>query len=687
MTSGKLGLPHSNTNRPEEVAWIKAHPAIRRTAYGVLILITLASAFLAITRGGMGPAIISIVVVVVLCLVVLGLIWIAERKEKLWQWVGAILIITALTAIVALFLTILIYIGTGYPVWLDVWFGPALTVDAPKEVKVSKTDVQSGGFDLITTGAISSTSAATKAKVSPVNVVRHDDGSFEVLSESKGPSVRQDENKTSGLGLIRDRRSPGMIAPIATYERQIQWDKNVYKDVTMEVEVSSRGGGKYHSTTREDGQLGAATINGLFSNEFYEYKITALRKGRRSLPVTGCFATPLDFYVDNPQPYWAGYITYYSAERECDGKIQADNGSIIYEAPQYYEEATNYRIKHGPGVARWIYNGEIRDSKPTWNGTLYADPVDCVGNECGSKCELFNGVGTCNLFFKFVSVNGMLYGGAQSYYHGTINLTGSPSRSLGPVGYSFKVGDLEAVDTDYSDVYSGDWENNDVKRIANANLSSISGFRTGALFEGKVVENSSCFLAVFPSGAVVGAGVRATCASFEVGEYRGNKDPYNGFQVDLTEGSPVYLYRSGVTTVLSPPMDSDTNSCVKSYEFGLTSNAEWPLKCSTDDGRQCTIRNNAIDTELRFSVSSGNLPNIQFLTTESGGKDDFVSIDGKPYDVAPRSSKDAQLSSMAMLAQMCSGKMLKTNFYPDSVALNDLCTTAAVAFARLLTCR
>lgn len=635
----------------------------------------------------MGPAIISIVVVVVLCLVVLGLVWIAERKEKLWQWVGAVLIISALAGIVALFLTILIYIGTGYPVWLDVWFGPPITVDAPKGVKVSSSGAGSQNSDPVTTASISAAAAATKPKDSPVNVVRHDDGSFEVLTESKGPSVRQDEDKNNGLGLIRDRRSKGMIAPIATYERQILWDKNVFKDVAMEVEVSSREGGNFHTTKRAEGQLGTVTIDGLLSNELYDYKITAIRKGRRSLPFTGCFATPLDYYVDSPQPHWAGYITYYSAERECDGTIHADNGSIIYEALQYYDETPDYRKDHGPGVARWIYNGEIKASQPTWNGTLYADPVDCVGDQCGSRCELSNGVGTCDLFFRFVEVDGTLYGGAQSHYEGTINLPGSLSRSLGPVGYSFKVGDLEAVDVEYSDVYSGDWEHNDVKLIKDAKLSSISGFRTGALLEGKEVTNTDCLLAVFPSNPVVGAGVRATCGSLELGEYRGNNDPYNGFRVDLTQGSPVYLFRSGVTTVLSPPMDSDTETCVKGFGFGVPPTADWPIQCSTDDGRQCKIRNSAIDTEFRFSVSPGNLPSIQFLTTETGGKDNFVTIDNKRYDFAPRSKKDAQLSSVAMLAQMCSGKMLKTKFYPDSASLDNFCATAAVAFARLLTCR
>ncbi|WP_338893847.1 hypothetical protein [Sinorhizobium meliloti] len=677
---------HPSGVRPEDEAWIKAHPAIRRAAYGVLILITLASAFLSIARGSMGPAIISIVVVISLCLVVLGLVWIAERKEWLWQLVGGVLVTAVLAGIVTLFLAILVYIGTGYPAWLDVWFGPAVQVDAPEGVGVGGADDIIKAKDPRPGMTLASTSAGSK-ETPPRNVIRHDDGSFEVLTESKGDSVRE-EPTSQGIGLKRARRSSQMIAPIATYERQITWSKSAYEDVTIEVEVTGRGGDKYQVTVQEPSQSGSARFTGLLSNEMYDYKVTAIRKGRRSPTVNGCFATPLDFYVDDPQPHFPGFITYYSAERDCDGKIEADDGTIIYEALQYWEE----KPKRSNGVARWIYVGEIRDSLPTWNGTLHADPIDCLGDACGSTCTLSKGIGDCELFLDFVAVSrsdgkNALYGPAKSQYRGSIIVSESGDRRLGPVRYSFKIGDLEAVDRDYSDVYSGDWEHNDIAVIKNATFADLNSFRTGALLSGKEVVESDCLVAVFPHDPVVGAGFRGTCGSFEVGEFRGKQDPFNGFRLDLSEGSPVRLFRNGVTTVLSPPSGLDAASCFKSHQFDINASTEWPLACEGGGSRLCNIRSKKVDVEFQISAAEGKLPSVQFLHTETAGKDNSVLVDGTRFAFAPRSSKDAPLSSLAMMAQFCSGKELKTNYYEDTVPLTDFCPTAAVAFARLVTCK
>jgi hypothetical protein len=674
--------------RPEDLAWSRAHPLMRQIAYGVMLLLSLSSTLLGIWRGRLGAVIISIVVVVALSLVILGLVWIADRKERFWKLTGNTLITAALGGIVTLFLVILFYIGTGYPVWLDVWFGNPINVPPPNEVSIS--DASSPSPILSASGSLVLAAAMDAVAQPPSrNVIREDDGSFKVVTTNLGSS-NQSEDTQNGIGLVRDRRSRAMIAPIASYERKVSWNKNVSSDAEMEVQVKRRGSEQVDLIV-VPARDGFAKIADLRSNEYYEYRVTQIRKGRRSSAVTGCFATPLDFYPDNPQHFFPQYITYYSAERNCEGNISSSNGEIVFEALQYYEMNDKERLRNGAGVARWIYKGTISNGKPTWNGTYYADPLECIGDECGVTCDFSSpggneGHGKCRIFFGFLSIMQTLYGGKQSTYIGSILATESGNRKIGPVRYDFGVGALEAVDTDYTDVYKGDFRRNDIQRIKDSKLADLNAFRDGALLRGKEVLAGDCLLSMIPQAGLSGTAVMSSCHSLELGEYRGQRDQFNGIELQFEPGSSVWLTRSGKKSLLPRPVVSGATECLAKEQFAIRIAPEWDLDCEGGDGRSCTIMNSATDTNFRLSIEDGSLPSVLFSTSAVTKADGAIHVDEQAYDFAAPSSKDAGISGLAMAAQFCAGKSMKTPKYGDVVALDGFCPTLAVGFARLVNC-
>ncbi|MDX0985791.1 hypothetical protein GOL22_27210 [Sinorhizobium medicae] len=673
-------------NPDQDKAWSKAHPTIRRLAYGVLILLSLSSILLGTYRGRLGAVIISIAVIVSLFLVVTGLLWIADRRGKYWQWLGIFLITPLLAGTALLFLTILFYIGSGYPAWLDVWFGPGITVDAPGGIGVSgsKTDSDAAGKETIGQTRSSSEISSVKYK----NVVREDDGSFTVLTESRGLSVVE-ERQDGGIGLIRSRRSPSMIAPVATYSRKIKWDKSTLQDTGIEVQLRERGSKEVTTIVRPSSD-GFAEFTDLLSNRYYDYWVTAIRKGRRSTSITGCFATPLDYYVDEPQEYWANFITYYSSERDCQGRISDPNGTIVYEVLEYFDTLPAKRIEYGQGAARWIYRGEIRDSRPTFNGVLYADTLDCVGERCGTSCKFESngngeGEGVCRIFFDAITVQNRFYFGKRSSFEGSVRVGTSTGRALGPIYYQFKEGTLEAADTDYTDVYYGDWDQDRVHMVENTSLHQMTGFRRGALLADKKVVTEDCFLAaVSTSMDAPASGFRATCSSLELGEYRGNNDPYNGIKLTFSPGAPAFHFKDGNRIALTRSTSVEAGSCLTDM-FGQRFTSDWELKC--DEDRTCRIDSRKVDTGFTLSFQDGKLPNVTFRAPSQSDGTHAILIDGKRFDFAPSQSPDAPLSGLAVLAQFCAGKEFKSPRYPDRVSLQGFCAAAAVAFTRMVNCR
>jgi hypothetical protein len=107
-------------------------PGLTRYAQGVLLLFSIASVIKAWSGGALGTIILIVVVVIGFAIATLGFERLSKNQDPFYSYMGKFLTSVTLIAVTILFLTVLIYIGTGHPVWLDRFFPQSTTVASLK---------------------------------------------------------------------------------------------------------------------------------------------------------------------------------------------------------------------------------------------------------------------------------------------------------------------------------------------------------------------------------------------------------------------------------------------------------------------------------------------------------------------------------------------------------------------------
>ncbi|TPM13492.1 fibronectin type III domain-containing protein [Mesorhizobium sp. B2-3-5] len=122
---------------PESViAAAKTSKKISRYAQGALLLFAIASVIAGWSGNKLSTIILTVVVVFGFMIALLGFQRLATAKDGYYSKLAIALTSVVLVLIVALFGTVLIYLGTGYPPWLDRFFGyetapaPSASIDA-----------------------------------------------------------------------------------------------------------------------------------------------------------------------------------------------------------------------------------------------------------------------------------------------------------------------------------------------------------------------------------------------------------------------------------------------------------------------------------------------------------------------------------------------------------------------------
>jgi hypothetical protein len=112
---------------------LKQYPQnFARIANGVLLLFAIASVIAGWGRSDLGTFILIAAVVFGFALGVLGFERLARARSVFYARLGMVLITLTLGAILSLFVTVLVYVGTGSPIWLDTFFHPGPPAAAPK---------------------------------------------------------------------------------------------------------------------------------------------------------------------------------------------------------------------------------------------------------------------------------------------------------------------------------------------------------------------------------------------------------------------------------------------------------------------------------------------------------------------------------------------------------------------------
>ena len=101
----------------------KAPQQIARYAQGALLLFAVASIVAGWSGNTLATVVLTAVIVMGFMVALLGFERLARARNGHYARLAIILITVVLVAVLALFITILVYIGSGYPVWLDTFFG------------------------------------------------------------------------------------------------------------------------------------------------------------------------------------------------------------------------------------------------------------------------------------------------------------------------------------------------------------------------------------------------------------------------------------------------------------------------------------------------------------------------------------------------------------------------------------
>ena len=511
--------------------WTRAPKTISGWGYSALVLLSVAATGVSLFNGNMAALIITLVVMFGFFIALWALDRITRATRGFWQNFGRILSVVVVGAIALLFVEILVYIGTSYPAWLDVWFRPGYKVDAPSNLKL-RPGAEAPSFRYAGRGLLVPRLVPFQTPL--INHVRHPRGS------------------ACQMGM---ERPPG-TTPDRTTSITVSWSPSVQQGTSVEISVRRKGeAGEFpEPVVTTPGEQGTARVTGLKPATAYEVKIVNVLRARRSAPEIGAIATDADLtprgrLLSGTENVWESgfgqWSAYYTGALNADGQPHADFASMVFES---WDDTAKHNI------ACWMYQGAFRGGLPHGFGKLSAMPEYCEGPQCGSTC---NGTfkdgnietASCALFlggigYPLSGAQQTLYGGPNRYIC-EVKGAWPASAVLGPLRVSFSgQGTLFASDrgvpgtvvNPYAETYSGVWEGGELKegkKLTDGKISSIGNANTSI-----DIVSSKCILQVTSkrNENVVGPGALVSCARVEIGDFVRQQAPFRDSPLVLWTG-------------------------------------------------------------------------------------------------------------------------------------------------------
>jgi len=233
------------------------------------VLLSVTAIATGLAKGHLASLIITVVFVFGLFVALWAFSLMSRQQSGFWATTGKIAGAVTLSAILALFCTVLVYVATGFPVWMDHWFQPGFSVPAPANVSAKPGASLLERRDWTTDGHSRSW------------IVREDRALADAVSASA--SAAEIDNATD---VSRDPRT----------EITVTWDRSMPSDTNIEISIKEKNqaGDFPPPLAGIPAQTGTASITGLHSGTLYEIRIVAEQRQRRSNPVFKYVATDAD---------------------------------------------------------------------------------------------------------------------------------------------------------------------------------------------------------------------------------------------------------------------------------------------------------------------------------------------------------------------------------------------------------
>lgn len=470
----------------------------------------------------------------------------------------------------------------------------------------------------------------------------------------------------------------------------VAWDRNVPAGTDMEVSIRKRGfDGEFSKPVVEKAEHGSARIEKLDSGTRYEIRVVAIYRSRRSEPRYGFVATDADRLQLEPLN---GFERFYSGKLLPDSGVPEDeDGELILSNGQTGQPR------------QWLYRGSVSAGLPSGSGTFETDPFECNSAACGSRCQGTFGGGSiqkaqCGLYVSGLQVPEgnarIVYGGTSRYAGGVVGASKEPSAWVGPFPVWFDgPGTLEAVHSTYSRRYRGTWSKGRLES------GDAIGEESGSLSTGQTYTNTRCILTLTPMArsSVAGAGGVVTCRGIELGEYRGGRPPYRGFESSINSSQRRYTvwYAAGERQLLERDF-YDSEQCDPKETWGLRQieNAaeqnDWKLACDRSDGRFiCRLSSSAIDLSLVARKPVNAIPLLEFQTSGNARSGDTPISINRVGHTLPPVSRQFLPGAYALAAEMCAAppsSTIRNVEIGQEVSLKGFCPTLALMFNTLYSC-
>lgn len=668
--------------------WKRAPKTISGWGYAALVLLSVAATAASLFNGNIPALVITLVVMFGFFVALFALDKVTRATRGFWGTFGRVLSIVVVGAITLLFVETLVYIGTSYPAWLDIWFRPGYRVDPPQNMQLRP-------------------------------------GASNALPSIRGRGLAFDRGSLpKRLPMIPARYQRGTACqmggkrPVGTSPEQtssitVGWSTNVQPGTTVEVSLRRKGeSGEFPApVARLPAEQGTAHITGLKAGTVYEVKLANVLHSRTSEATSDSVATDADLtpqgrLLTGTDDVWDGgygqWTAYYTGALNKDGKPQSDHGSIVFET--WGDEAA-----YG-NPACWIYEGAFRNGRPEGSGEVSTMPEGCEGVQCGSSCKGTFQAGEiltadCTLSLRFVSYpesggRQILYGGPNRYIGAVKGARDNISAALGPFSVQFSgKGTLFASDKGvpgsvvdpYADTYGGAWENGKLKegqKLMNGKLSSIGNAKDSI-----DAVSTKCILQATTkrNGNVAGPGVLASCVSLQVGDFVRREGPFSGYEIDAVDGMITTKWlEKGKTVSQKITSLQGAGTCMTEETFGLIeqpkqNDVEWTLDCVLQkDTCRLAAPSSGIDFTIRRRAD--DVPAVDVRTADDPKADTQLSIDGQPADM-PFLKSDNNVAGYYLIARLCAGKTVENRSLSRSVSLDQFCRLSAVGFARMYGCK
>lgn len=635
----------------------KSIAGIAKGALAILFVAAMAASYF---KGDNSSYLINLVLTTLLAFIVLGLDRVSRERGKWWQIFGNALITLILIAVTAVILTILYYIPTGQPPFLDVWFRRDFRIEKPKDVSFSSNFVE-----LI--------------------------GSASAKEVEVGFPIRFREYRSKVVGNRAQQDS-----------RMVRWTPTAGDDIMIEISLRKEGEATF-TVIRGDipAQVGFYKIDGLSRGSVYEVRVVASRHGRKSDPEFKRSGIAADETILDDQPLFPEYIIYYSGNIDDSGRING-SGILIYEYVGYrdlFKFGDDY-IRDLDIVPRWIYSGQIRDNRPVGRGSLTADKRECYyAPSCLSSCEgAFDwrgqGVivdGKCHLSMGGLTLtnNGLSPNNIGTHfregeYLGYVKMANERTIRLGPFKSTFYgKGVLQARDSTGPRLYVGPWENGELaaagRMVDRVDSGDLSWFKLDLLHNGWNIYRDGCGL--YAKSIDNDYFVSADCLSIEIQSVK------SGFSLRRSVDGNAFNGRIDGTLILNSTYRDDELNCFEADMFTVSkyvSLADWKVDCDAYE-RLCRLRHASTSIEFKADYPLKGSPRLRVAA--GSGSLDVAMIDGKPlqpWTNRPQGEASETLASLVSLARMCGGGELSMHSVRQRVP--DPCRPAAIMLARLMQC-